>query len=291
MRVHLVDGTYELFRHFYALPSATDQDGREVGGMVGVLASLLAMLHDGVTHLGVATDHLIESFRNQLWPGYKTGEGIDPLLWAQFHPLEDALRAMGVVVWPMTDLEADDGLASAARLAAADSLVEQVLICTPDKDLSQCVSGDRVIQFDRRQRELRNEDGVREKFGVPPASIPDYLGLVGDSADGIPGIPGWGAKSAATVLARYPHLEAIPPDPARWEVKVRGATRLSAALEERRDEARLFRRLATVRTDAPLFSDVEELRWRGPLPGFEAEAARLDRPDLWDRAWQIARDR
>ncbi len=291
MRVHLVDGTYELFRHFYALPSATDQDGREVGGMVGVLASLLAMLHDGVTHLGVATDHLIESFRNQLWPGYKTGEGIDPLLWAQFHPLEDALRAMGVVVWPMTDLEADDGLASAARLAAADPRVEQVLICTPDKDLSQCVSGDRVIQFDRRQRELRNEDGVREKFGVPPASIPDYLGLVGDSADGIPGIPGWGAKSAATVLARYPHLEAIPPDPARWEVKVRGATRLSAALEERRDEARLFRRLATVRTDAPLFSDVEELRWRGPLPGFEAEAARLDRPDLWDRAWQIARDR
>ncbi len=291
MRVHLVDGTYELFRHFYALPSATDQDGREVGGMVGVLASLLAMLHDGVTHLGVATDHLIESFRNQLWPGYKTGEGIDPLLWAQFHPLEDALRAMGVVVWPMTDLEADDGLASAAGIAAADPRVEQVLICTPDKDLSQCVSGDRVIQFDRRQRELRNEDGVREKFGVPPASIPDYLGLVGDSADGIPGIPGWGAKSAATVLARYPHLEAIPPDPARWEVKVRGATRLSAALEERRDEARLFRRLATVRTDAPLFSDVEELRWRGPLPGFEAEAARLDRPDLWDRAWQIARDR
>ncbi len=291
MRVHLVDGTYELFRHFYALPSATDQDGREVGGMVGVLASLLAMLHDGVTHLGVATDHLIESFRNQLWPGYKTGEGIDPLLWAQFHPLEDALRAMGVVVWPMTDLEADDGLASAARLAAADPRVEQVLICTPDKDLSQCVSGDRVIQFDRRQRELRNENGVREKFGVPPTSIPDYLGLVGDSADGIPGIPGWGAKSAATVLARYPRLEEIPPDPGQWDVKVRGAARLSAALEERRDEALLFRRLATVRTDAPLFSDVEELRWRGPLPGFVAEAARLDRPDLWDRAWQIARDR
>lgn len=288
MRVHLVDGTYELFRHFYALPQATDTEGREVAALVGVLNSVLAMLQDGATHLGVATDHVIESFRNQLWPGYKTGEGIDPLLWAQFHPLEDALRAMGIVVWGMTDLEADDGLASAARLAAADPRVEQVLICTPDKDLAQCVVADRVVQFDRRKRELRDRDGVTAKFGVPPASIPDWLALVGDSADGFPGIKGWGHKSASTVLARYGHLELIPRDPGRWEVPVRGAARLSANLEADRELAMRFRDLATLRTDALLFEDVEELRWTGPRPDFEGLADRLRAPELWDRTTRLA---
>ena len=288
MKVHLVDGTYELFRHFFALPAATDAQGREVGALVGVLNSILAMLHDGATHVGVATDHVIESFRNDLWPGYKTGEGIDPALLAQFHPLEDALEAMGVTVWRMTDLEADDGLASAARLAAADPRVEQVLICTPDKDLSQCVERDRVIQFDRRKRELRDAVGVQQKFGVPPASIPDWLALVGDSADGFPGIRGWGAKSASTVLARYGHLEAIPPSPDDWEVKVRGAARLAESLDAERETAMLFRTLATLRTDAPLFTDVDQIRWSGPQPAFERLAADLHASDLWQRAVHIA---
>jgi 5'-3' exonuclease len=258
---------------------------------VGVLGSVLAMLYDGATHVGVATDHVIESFRNDLWPGYKTAEGVDPALFAQFHPLEAALEAMGVVVWAMTDLEADDGLASAARLAAADPRVTQVLLCTPDKDLSQCVVGDRVVQFDRRQREIRNAEGVREKFGVPPASIPDYLALVGDSADGFPGIRGWGAKSAATVLARYGRLEAIPADAGAWDVKVRGAARLSEALEAGREEATLFRLLATLRDDAPLYTDVEELRWRGPRPEFKALAHRLGAGELWSRAVHIVANR
>ena len=204
MNVFLIDGTYELFRHFYAVPSTRDVDGREVGAVRGVLGSVLRMLEDDVTHIGVATDHVIESFRNALWPGYKTGDGIDPALFGQFHPLEEALKALGVVVWPMTDLEADDGLASAAAKASGDPRVEQVFICTPDKDLSQCVAGRRVVQFDRRAGSLRDADGVRAKFGVPPASIPDYLALVGDTADGFPGLRGWGAKSTALVLGRYP---------------------------------------------------------------------------------------
>jgi 5'-3' exonuclease len=287
LKVHLVDGTYELYRHYFAMPSARDVDGNEVAALVGVLRSVLAMLEDGATHLGVATDHEIESFRNQLWPGYKTGEGIEPPLWAQFHPLERALEAMGVAVWAMTDLEADDALASAARIAAADPRVEQVLVCTPDKDLSQCVRGQRIIQFDRRKRELRDETGVVAKFGVPPASIPDYLALVGDSADGFPGMPGWGAKSAAAVLARYGHLEAIPADPAAWDITVRGKERLSASLEGDRDTAMLFRRLATLRTDAALFDAVDDIRWRGPRPEFEALAARLDSSYLWDRARRL----
>jgi len=284
MRVHLVDGTYELFRHYFALPSSRASDGREVGALVGVLGSILGMLQSGATHLGVATDHVVESFRNRLWPGYKTGEGLEPALWAQFHPLEDALRTMGVVVWAMEDLEADDGLASAAHLAAADPRVEQVLICTPDKDLSQCVVGDRVVQFDRRKREIRNEAGVVAKFGVPPASIPDYLALVGDSADGFPGVSGWGAKSAALVLGRYRTLEGIPSEPAAWEVSVRGAARLSAALEANREQALLFRTLATLRTDASLFDSADELKWSGPRPEFEVVAQALGSPDLWDRA-------
>jgi 5'-3' exonuclease len=287
VKIHVVDGTYELYRHYFAMPPAADADGNDVAALVGVLRSVLAMLEDGATHLGVATDHEIESFRNRLWPGYKTGEGIEPALWAQFHPLERALAAMGVAVWAMTDLEADDALASAASIAAADPRVEQVLVCTPDKDLSQCVRGQRVIQFDRRKRELRDEAGVVEKFGVPPASIPDYLALVGDAADGFPGMPGWGGKSAATVLARYGHLESIPADPAAWDVAVRGKERLSAALEADRDTAMLFRQLATLRTDAPLFVSVDDLRWRGPKPEFEALAARLQSSYLWDRAGRI----
>ncbi len=288
MKVHLVDGTYELFRHYYGAPPAKDEEGRERGAVVGVLSSILGMIEGGATHLGVATDHVIESFRNDLWPGYKTGEGIEPELLDQFHPLEAALESMGVAVWPMVELEADDGLASAAGLASANGEVEQVVICTPDKDLSQCVMGDRVVQLDRRKRETRDEGGVVDKFGVMPASIPDWLALVGDSADGFPGIPGWGAKSSAAVLARYGHLEAIPVDPAVWDVDVRGAARLSANLEANRQAAFLFRELATLRTDAPLFESVEELRWTGPTEAFEALTAELGAPDLARRAAELA---
>src|SRR5437899_6398051 len=216
--VHLVDGTYELFRHYYALPSARDQDGREVAGARGVLASVLGMIKDGATHIAVATDHVIESFRNGLWAGYKTGEGIEPDLLAQFPLLEDTLSAAGVMVWPMVEFEADDALAAGAVAAAADARIEQVIICTPDKDLAQCVSGDRIVQLNRRTRVTRNEAGVIQKFGVSPASIPDYLALVGDAADGYPGLPGWGAKSSAAVLAKFEHLEAIPADWRDWHV-------------------------------------------------------------------------
>ncbi len=259
-----------------------------MGAIVGVLGSLLGMLQDGATHVAVATDHVVESFRNGLWPGYKTGEGIEPNLHRQFHPLEDALRAMGVTVWAMKEFEADDGLAAAARIAASDPRIEQVLICTPDKDLGQCVVGDRVVQFDRRNRELRNEAGVIAKFGVMPGSIPDYLALVGDTADGFPGIRGWGSKSAGAVLARYGHLEDIPADVSRWDVVVRGAARLSAALEADRDHAMLFRTLATLREDAPVCRSVDELRWTGARPEFDAVAAQLGAGHLADRVRRIA---
>jgi 5'-3' exonuclease len=282
VNVHLVDGTYELFRHFYAVPSRLDADGAEVGGLVGVLNSIVAMLRDGATHVGVATDHVIESFRNQMYPGYKTGDGIDPALLRQFHPLEDALRALGVTVWAMVDQEADDALAAAAARAHADPGVERVFICTPDKDLAQCVRGDRVVQLDRRHRAIRNEDGVREKFGVGPASIPDYLALVGDSADGFPGVPQWGARSAATVLARYHHLEAIPKDAARWDVRMRNASNLASSLRDHWDDALLFRDLATLRTDAPVFDTVDDLRWRGPTDAFEPLCRHLNAADLAD---------
>ncbi|MDH4037718.1 MAG: flap endonuclease [Candidatus Krumholzibacteria bacterium] len=280
MNVHLVDGTYELFRHYYALPSRLDADGNEVGALVGVLNSIAAMLRDGATHVGVATDHVVESFRNQMYAGYKTGEGIDPALWRQFHPLEAALRAMGVVVWAMVEEEADDGLAAAAARAQTDPRVKRIFICTPDKDLAQCVRGDFVVQFDRRRGAIRNEDGVREKFGVGPLSIPDYLGLVGDASDGFPGVPRWGAKSASAVLARYEHLEAIPHDPAQWEVPIRGAVALAASLREHEADARLFRDIATLRTDAPVFESVDELEWRGPTDSFAALCGKLGVPDL-----------
>ncbi len=288
MDVYLIDGTYELFRHFYAVPSSKDADDKEVGALRGVLGSIVALLEDGVTHIGVATDHVVESFRNKLWPGYKTGDGIDPALFGQFHPLEDALESLGVVVWKTVKYEADDALASAAVRAAADTRVQQVFICTPDKDLAQMVDGRRIVQYDRRAGDVRDTEGVRKKFGIPPASIPDYLALMGDSADGFPGVPGWGAKSAATVLAEYPHIDDIPPDPASWRVKVRGAQRLAAALADARDDVRLFRDLATLRTNLPVFKNVEELRWDGPTPAFFDVCARINAGGLFRRAQRLA---
>jgi 5'-3' exonuclease len=289
MQVHLLDGTYELFRHFFAVPKRADADGNECGAAVGVLASVLGMFEGGATHLGVATDHIIESFRNDMWPGYKSGAGIDPALFAQFEPLERYLALMGVTVWPMVEYEADDALASAARLAADDPRVERVWICTPDKDLGQCVREDgRIVQFDRRQRATRDAAGVHAKFGVAPESIPDYLALVGDSADGFPGLPGWGPKSASTVLAHYGHLEAIPTDGTPWAVTVTRAPALAALLRDQWDLALLFRDLATLRTDIPLFTDVDELRWRGPTPAFADVCAFLDAPELVERAQQAS---
>ncbi|TMQ26811.1 MAG: flap endonuclease [Candidatus Rokuibacteriota bacterium] len=288
MIVHLVDGTFELFRYFLSPAAAFDRSTPEALRAVrGVVGSILGMLEGGATHVGVATDHVIESFRNALWPGYKTGEGMDPLLHAQFQPLEDALSALGVVVWPMVEFEADDALAAAAAMAAADGRVDQVVVCTPDKDLAQCVRGDRIVQLDRRTREVRNASAVRQKFGVAPASIPDWLALVGDSADGYPGLPGWGARSAATVLARYEHLERIPKLAMDWEVPVRGALRLATTLAELHERALLFRELATLRADAPVGADVDALRWRGPCAEFAAWAERLGAPELHARALRI----
>ena len=286
--VHLVDGTFELFRYFLSPAAAFDRSTPEALRAVrGVVGSILGMLEGGATHVGVATDHVIESFRNALWPGYKTGEGMDPLLHAQFQPLEDALSALGVVVWPMVEFEADDALAAAAAMAAADGRVDQVVVCTRDKDLAQCVRGDRIVQLDRRTREVRNASAVRQKFGVAPASIPDWLALVGDSADGYPGLPGWGARSAATVLARYEHLERIPKLAMDWDVPVRGALRLATTLAELHERALLFRELATLRADAPVGADVDALRWRGPCAEFAAWAERLGAPELHARALRI----
>jgi 5'-3' exonuclease len=276
MQVHLVDGTYELFRYFFAMPSHRDADGREVAAVRGVVASILGMISAGATHVGVATDHVIESFRNGLWGGYKTSAGVDPNLLSQFPLLEEALQAAGVVVWPMVEFEADDALAAAAGIAAEDARVERVIICTPDKDLAQAVRGTRVVQLNRRTRVTFDEAGITAKFGVPPASIPDYLALVGDSADGYPGLRGWGAKSAAAVLAKYRHIEAIPDDWRTWGVNAANAAALSRVLGEERDRALLFRTLATLRTDLPLFDSVDELEWKGPTESFAPLAARLE---------------
>jgi 5'-3' exonuclease len=277
MEVHLIDGTYELFRHFYALPSAKDSKGREVAAVRGVLGSLLSMMQADGTYIGVATDHVIESFRNRMWSGYKTGEGVDPELFAQFPLLEETLYALGVVVWAMEEYEADDALASAAFLAREDIRVERVVISTPDKDLAQCVQGTRVVQLDRRRRVERDEQGVIEKFGVKPSSIPDYLALVGDAADGYPGLPGWGVKSASAVLSRFGRLEAIPPNAQDWHVNIPHLKNLSEVFNSRRDLAFLFRDLATLRTDLSLFATVDDLLWTGPTPAFAAMADRLDR--------------
>jgi 5'-3' exonuclease len=276
--VHLIDGTYELFRHYYALPSARDAaTGQEVAAVRGVLRSVLGLITSGATHVGVATDHVIESFRNRLWRGYKTSAGVDAALLAQFTLLEDTLRTMGVVVWPMVEFEADDALAAAAAKAAADPRVGRVVICTPDKDLAQSVRGTRVVQLNRRTRQTMDEAGVVKKFGVPPASIPDYLALVGDSADGYPGLRGWGAKSAAAVLASFGHIEDIPRDWRDWHVNASNPSALAGTLERERNLALLFRTLATLRTDVPVFEDVDELKWKGPTPAFKALAARLDK--------------
>ncbi|HEV8395185.1 MAG TPA: 5'-3' exonuclease H3TH domain-containing protein [Vicinamibacterales bacterium] len=276
MDVHLLDGTYELFRHFYAMPSARDADGREVGAVRGVLNSVLGMINSGSRHVGVATDHVIESFRNRLWRGYKTSAGIDPNLLSQFQLLEDSLTSMGVAVWPMVEFEADDALAAAAVRAAADPRVDRVVICTPDKDLAQCVHGTRIVQLNRRTRTTMDEAGVVAKFGVPPASIPDYLALVGDAADGYPGLKGWGAKSTAAVLARFGHIEDIPADWRSWGVNATSPAALAATLEKERALALLFRTLATLRTDVPTFETVDDLEWKGPRPEFKALAARFE---------------
>jgi 5'-3' exonuclease len=285
MIVHLVDGTYELFRHFHSPAAALETSvPAELRAVHGVVNSVLGMLEGGATHLGVATDHVIESFRNDLWAGYKTGEGIEPELLAQFVPVEEALGALGVTVWPMVEFEADDALAAAAALAAADPRVERVVVCTPDKDLAQVVRDDRIVQLDRRTGETRDEAGVRARFGVPPAAIPDWLALVGDSADGFPGVPGWGAKSAAAVLAHYGRLEDIPTLALEWKTPVRGAVRLASSLAEHRDLAMLFRTLATLRADAPVGAGVDAWAWTGPRDDFAAWAQRLAKPRLLERA-------
>ncbi|HEY9733511.1 MAG TPA: 5'-3' exonuclease H3TH domain-containing protein [Drouetiella sp.] len=288
MEVHLVDGTYELFRHYFAVPHSTNANGQEIAAVRGVLSSIISMLNKGATHIAVATDHVIESFRNDLYAYYKTGDGIAPDLVSQFPILEDALASLGVVVWPMIEFEADDALAAGAAMASQDSTVNQIIICTPDKDLAQCVVGDRVVQLDRRREILRNEAGIIEKFGVKPASIPDYLALVGDTADGYPGIPGWGAKAAASVLLRYDHFENIPKNPSEWDKSIRNSKKLAQSLFGAWDEAILYRTLATLRTDFHLFNNVDELRWRGPRSDFEKVCAEMRSMDLFKRTTAIA---
>ena len=285
MRVHLVDGTYELFRFHYA---KSNRDPRH-GAQRGVLNTLLDLVSDGATHIGVATDHVIESFRNEMLPGYKDGSGVDPDLFAQFAEVEELLELAGFAVWPQVVHEADDAMAAAAAVAAGDPRVEQVVICTPDKDLAQCVTADgRVVQYDRRRGVLYDHAGVVAKFGVAPASIPDYLGLVGDSADGFPGLPGWGAKSAATVLARYGHITSIPFDPEQWDVQVRGAAKLAATLRDGFEDALLYRRIATVELGAPVAASVDEMEWLGPVSGFDERCAELGAPRLAARARELA---
>jgi 5'-3' exonuclease len=289
MDIYLIDGTYELFRHFFAVPSAVDESGQEIGAVRGVLNSMLSMLNKETTFIAVATDHIVESFRNDLYPYYKTGAGVPPELMSQFPLLEDALRSMGIKVWPMIEFEADDALAAAASKAAGYHDVNQVIICTPDKDLSQCVVGDRVVQLDRRRNIIRNEAGVIEKFGVKPESIPDYLALVGDTADGYPGLVGWGAKAAASVLSLYPHFEDIPKDVAQWSPTIRNSRKLAATLMDQWDDAVLFRTLATLRLDVPVFDELAELEWLGPRPDFEAFCDRLKAKDLFKRSMRGAK--
>ena len=288
MKVHLIDGMYELFRYFFALPSSVDATGQEIAAVRGVTASVLSMIEAGATHIGVATDHVVESFRNDLYAGYKTSEGVPPELLSQFPILEDVLCALGVIVWPMVEFEADDALASAAAKASLDERVEQVIICTPDKDLGQCVVGSRIVQLDRRREILRDEDGIIEKFGVKPRSIPDLLAVVGDSADGYPGLPGWGMKAAAAVLSQYENLEAIPKDWQKWHPSIRRARALAESLFSAWEDALLFRKLATLRLDVPVFSNLDELRWTGAGADFCSCGKRLLFPELVERA-QAAR--
>jgi 5'-3' exonuclease len=284
MDVHLIDGTYELFRYFFAVPSAVDADGQEIGAVRGVLGSVLSMIEHGATHVGVATDHVVESFRNEMYSGYKTSEGVAPELLSQFPILEEGLEAMGVVVWPMVYFEADDALASAAAKAALEDRVKQIFICTPDKDLGQSVVGTRVVQLDRRRDLVRDEAGVVAKFGVKPESIPDYLAVVGDSADGFPGLPGWGQKAAALVFSQYPHLEDVPKDWRQWHPSIRRSRPLSESLFAGWNDALLFRALATLRLDVPVFDNVDELRWQQPGASFESFCRLIKAPDLLRRA-------
>ena len=283
MDVYLLDGTYELFRHFYAVPSHVNDAGEEVAATRGVLASVIGMLESGVTHIGAATDHVIISFRNDMWPGYKTGEGVDPRLLAQFIPLEQALESMGIATWPMVELEADDAIAAAAVSLAKLSDVDRVIICSPDKDFAQCIRGDKIVQLNRRTGLFRNEAGVQARFGIPPSSIPDYLALVGDTADGYPGLDGWGEKASATVLGAYGHLEKIPSNAKDWKVEVRRADLLASTLRQNFKLALLFRDLATLRTRKPKLTSTSKVHWKGPRPSFPASCKRLDAPELKDR--------
>lgn len=291
MIVHLVDGTYELFRQFFGRPGHLNAAGEEVGAARSVLRDMLYLLEDGVTHLGVATDHVITSFRNDLYAEYKDGEGLDPLILAQFQPLEDGLEALGIKLFPMVEYEADDAMGAAAVIAAADPRVDKVMICTPDKDLAQCVQAGRIVQFDRRREKIYDVADVVEKYGVPPESIPDWLGLVGDTADGFPGLKGWGAKSAAAVLTRYGHIENIPLAAGQWDITVRGGAKLAATLADNLDDALLFRTIATLALDAPTIANVDELHWRAPTAALAAIAERFDAPDLLTRAAALAEAR
>lgn len=277
MQVHLIDGTYELFRYYFAAPSHVTASGQEVGAIRGVLGSMIQLLEEGATHIGIATDHVIESFRNDLWAGYKDGSEIEEGIASQFHLLEDVLRAAGFEVWPMVEFEADDALGAAAARYASDPRVDEVVICTPDKDLAQCVSDERgIVQYDRRKGVRYDEAGVVEKFGVPPMSIPDYLGLVGDTADGFPGLKGWGAKSTAAVLSRYGTIEQIPSAAGQWDITVRGGAKLAQTLADNLDNALLFKRIATIELDAPVSPNVDDLAWTGPAPDFSTVAASVD---------------
>ena len=289
MKVHLVDGTYELFRHYFGAPSHITSEGYEVGATRAVLASMLSLLEQGATHIGIATDHTITSFRNELYEGYKDGSDIDPDISGQFHILEDLLEAAGFIIFPMVEFEADDALASAAMRSTVDKRVDQVVICTPDKDLGQCLTPDhKIVQYDRRKKLEMNYEAIIEKFGVRPESIPDYLGLMGDTADGFPGLQGWGAKSSSNVLAVYNHIEHIPEDPEKWEVSVRGAKKLAATLNENQSLALLFRQIATLIYDAPTFGSIDELHWEGPGSDFVQIAEKLDATRLIERAERLA---
>lgn len=291
LTIHVVDGTYELFRQFFARPSHENSAGLDVGGARGVLRSMLTLLEDGATHVGVATDHVIVSFRNDLYDGYKSGEGLDPTILAQFQPLEDGLRALGIATFPMVEYEADDGMASLAAMASADERVAKVLLCTPDKDLAQCVEPNRVLQFDRRNDKILDVPEVIEKYGVPPESIIDWLALVGDAADGFPGLPGWGAKSSAAVLSRYKHIDQIPLAAGQWDITVRGGAKLAKTLADHFEDALLFRRLATLERDAPTASSIDELLWTGPGDDIEQAAEIFDAPDLITRTAALAKAR
>ncbi len=288
LTVHIVDGTYELFRQFFARPAHLNGDGLDVGGARGVLRSMVTLLEDGATHVGIATDHVIESFRNDMYDGYKSGEGLDPTILAQFGPLEDGLRGLGLATYPMVEYEADDGMASLAALASADDRVAKVLLCTPDKDLAQCVEAGRVLQFDRRNDKILDVADVVEKYGVPPESITDWLGLVGDSADGFPGLPGWGAKSSAAVLTRYGHIDQIPLAAGQWDITVRGGAKLAKTLADNLEDALLFRRLATLEREAPTAASVDDLRWTGPGDDIAKTAEFFDAPDLVKRTAALA---